>query len=183
MAEQLNHTKSEVVYFDFSKSSMFIAQLKAKWRGNLKIIWVNDWIESISRLGLGLFDLAVSTGVLHHLKSPEKGLRIISDVQTKNGGAEFMLYGKYGRTPVYQIQELLRIVNKNEKYLTDELENAKSVLNTLPTRNLFNSVEMTDHIHMGDSGIYDLLLHHRDIAFSIPEFYRWIEQKKRCICK
>ena len=176
MAEQLNHTNSEVVYFDFSKSSMSIVQLKAKWRGNLKIIWINDWIESISRLGIGLFDLAVSTGVLHHLKSPEKGLRIMNDVQTKYGGAEFMVYGKYGRTPVYQIQELLRIVNKNEKYLADEIENAKSVLDALPTRNLFNSIEITDHIHMGDAGIYDLLLHHRDIAYSIPEFYRWIEQ-------
>ena len=111
MAEQLNHTNSEVVYFDFSKSSMSIAQLKVRWRGNLKIVWVIDWIESIPRLGLGYFDFTVSTGVLHHLKKPQHGLRVVNDAQTEYGGAEFMLYGKYGRTSIYQIQELMRIIN------------------------------------------------------------------------
>ena len=176
MGEQFNHTNSEVVYFDFSKTSMKIVQLKVKWRGNLKIAWVRDWIESIPRLGLGKFDFAVSTGVLHHLKMPFKGLRIITDVQTSNGGAEFMLYGKYGRTSIYQIQELMQIVNHKEENLEDEIRNAKSVLDALPDRNLFYSIRVNDHIKMGDAGIYDLLLHHRDVAYSIPEFYRWIEE-------
>ena len=90
MAEQLNHTDSEVLYFDFSKTSMEIAQHRSKFRGGLKIVWVIDWIESIPRLGLGSFDLAVSTGVLHHLKSPQKGLKIVNDAQTPDGGAEFI---------------------------------------------------------------------------------------------
>ena len=176
MAEQFNHTKSEVVYFDFSRASMSIVQLKIKWRGNLKIVWVRDWIESIPRLGLGRFDFAVSTGVLHHLKSPKTGLRIVNDVQTEDGGAEFMLYGKVGRTSIYQIQEMLRIINNGIEDLEGELRNAKAVLNALPERNLFHTIEVNDHIKMGDAGIYDLLLHHRDVSYSVPEFYRWIEE-------
>ena len=93
MAEQLNHTDSEVVYLDFSTSSMSIAQYRAKMRGWLKIVWVIDWIESIPRLGIGSFDLVASTGVLHHLKNPQKGLSIVSTTQLPHGGAEFMVYG------------------------------------------------------------------------------------------
>ncbi len=69
MSEQVNYTNSEVVYYDFSKTSMSFTQFKVKARGSLKVVWVIGWIESIPRLGLGNFDFSVSTGVLHHLKS------------------------------------------------------------------------------------------------------------------
>ena len=104
------------------------------------------------------------------------GLRIVNDLQTQNGGAEFMLYGKIGRTSIYHMQEVLRIINNGLEDLESELRNAKAVLNVLPERNLFHTIEVNDHIKMGDAGIYDLLLHHRDVSYSVPEFYRWIEE-------
>ena len=122
MAEQLNHTNSEVIHLDFSATSMSIAQYRAKMRGWLKIVWVTDWIESIPKLGLGTFDLAASTGVLHHLKSPQKGLSIVSDAQQPLGGAQILVYGAYGRTPVYWIQNLLRIINEKSENINDELK-------------------------------------------------------------
>ena len=78
MAEQINDTNSEVVYYDFSKTSMSITQSKIKTRQSLQVVvWIIDWIESIPRLGLGKFDFSLSTGVLHHLKIPQKGLNIV----------------------------------------------------------------------------------------------------------
>ena len=115
MAEQLNHTNSEVVYIDFSKESMSIAQHRSSFRGWLKIVWIVDWIEILPRLGLGNFDLAVSTGVLHHLKNPQAGLSTINDAQLSYGGAEIMVYGMYGRTPIYWIQKVMQMINEGEK--------------------------------------------------------------------
>ena len=175
MAEQLNHTNSEAVYFDFSTTSMSIAQQRAKFRGGLKIVWVIDWIESIPRLGLGKFDFAVSTGVLHHLKSPQKGLSIVSDVQTQNGGAEFMVYGTYGRTPIYWIQKGLRLLNEQEHAIDNELSNAKHILEILPPDHLFNTNNFKDHKTMGDIGIYDLLLHKRDVSFTTLGVFQWLQ--------
>ena len=60
-----------------------------------------DWIENISKLGLGMFDLVSSTGVPHHLKNPQIGLSTVSDVQLHHDQAEIMVYATYGRTPVY----------------------------------------------------------------------------------
>ena len=107
MAEQLNNTKSETVYVDFSINSMRIAQRKAKMRENLKIIWVMSWIENIPLYGLGEFDLVNCPGVLHHLKSPQRGLNILNDIQSENGGGVISVYGRYARSGVYQIQDLL----------------------------------------------------------------------------
>ena len=175
MAEQLNHTDSEVLYFDFSTTSMSIAQHRSKYRRGLKVVWVIDWIESIPRLGLGKFDLAVSTGVLHHLKSPQKGLSIVNDVQLPDGGAEFMVYGTYGRTPIYWIQKALRLLNEQEHKIDAELKNAKHILRSLPKKHFFHINNLADHKTMGDIGIYDLLLHKRDVSFTTLSVNQWLQ--------
>ena len=64
---------------------------------------------------------SVSTGVLHHLKIPQKGLNIVNEAQLEHGGAEFMVYGKIGRASVYMMQKLLRIVNHKEQVVSGEI--------------------------------------------------------------
>ena len=175
LAEQLNHTNAEIVYMDFSQNSMNIAQLMTRMRKCSNIVWVRSWIEATPFLGLERFDLFVSTGVLHHLKHPQKGLRVLQDAQLPSGGALLMVYGKLGRSGVYQIQELLRYVNKGELSIDNEVANAKLVLAALPYQNWFNSYVSGDHITMGDVGIYDLLLHKRDVSYDIREAFVFVE--------
>ena len=109
LGEQLRNRNSETVYVDFSRRSMSVSQLRAKMRGILDIVWIVDWLESIPRLGMGLFDFIGCTGVLHHLKDPQKGLNTLGEFQSGKGGAMFMVYGHYGRSGIYQIQNLLQI--------------------------------------------------------------------------
>ena len=175
LAEQLNHTNAEIVYMDFSQNSMSIAQLRTKMRKCSNIVWVTSWIEATTFLGLQIFDLFISTGVLHHLKDPQKGLRVLQDAQSSTGGALLMVYGKLGRAGIYQIQELLRYVNKGEESIGNEVENAKVVLAALPYENWFNTYVSGDHITMGDVGIYDLLLHKRDVSYDIREAFSFVE--------
>ena len=63
MSEQLNHTVSENLYVDFSTNSMKIAQLCIQLRKCISVVWITEWIENISRLGVGNFDLVLCTGV------------------------------------------------------------------------------------------------------------------------
>ena len=172
--EQLNHTNAEVLYLDFSISSMKIAQKRARIRRLQNIIWVRNWIEGIRYLGLALFEYSQCSGVLHHLKNPLLGLKILKDTLTQQGGMQLMVYARYGRTAVYQVQHLLQLINKNGEGLDTELINANHVLNTLPLSQWFvlNPL-MTDHKY-GNTGIYDLLLHKRDVAFSVFSLYQWI---------
>ena len=155
---------------------MSYAQLKNQIRKTTNVVWIISWIESLPFLGLGNFDFVSCTGVLHHLKSPQNGLDIIKDVQVQYGGAGLMVYGKYGRTSVYQIQDLLRITNKNENSMIVEISNAKEVLKMLPKKHWFSALNLNELTTMGDIGVYDLLLHKRDVAYSISELYNWIER-------
>ena len=176
MAEQLNNTNSEIVYVDFSRSSMLLSQLKVHITKTSSVVWITEWIENISRLGIGKFDYVTCTGLLHHLKSPFKGLNIIKDAQMEYGGAALMVYAKYGRTGIYQIQTILRIIDKKENRVSNEITNAKQILKILPIKHWFYNGGANDHLTMGDVGIYDLFLHRRDTAYSVLDLYQWIER-------
>ena len=88
-----------------------------------------------------------------------------------------MVYAKYGRNGVYQMQDLLRRIHVNEEDVQKKVDNTKILLNTLPEGNWFN-------FHSGiwaseiktDIGIYDLLLHSQDRAYSVPELYDYVEK-------
>ena len=174
MGEQLNHTNGEIVYLDFSKTSMHISQKRAKIRGLQHIIWIRNWIEAVRFLGMGSFEELQCSGVLHHLKRPSYGLNILKDSLTESGGMAIMVYGKFGRTAIYQTQDLLKMINSNQTGIEMELENAVHTLKILPDHNWFILNEVVgDHKH-GKIGIYDLLLHKRDVAFSIKTLFEWI---------
>ena len=155
---------------------MALAQLKSKIRGSLKIIWSIDWVENIPRLGIGHFDFVSCTGVLHHLKNPQKGLNILNAAQPRDGGAMIMVYGRYGRSGVYQIQTLLELINPSKTAIENELNNTKVTLKVLPSGHWFTHKGFRDLKEYGDAGIYDLLLHKRDVSYTVPSVYEWTEK-------
>ena len=178
MAEQLNHTNAEVVYLDFSLESTKIAEKRARARSIKNIVFVKDSIENIQYLGLGLFDVLNSSGVLHHLISPLLGLKVLKDIIVEKGKIIMMLYATYGRRAVYQMQNIFRLVN-DEAFadMKFELKSANRILSKLPKSNWFEKTSFDlgigDH-KLGDIGIYDLLLHKRDVSFNFPNLFEWL---------
>jgi len=91
-----------------------------------------------------------------------------------------MVYGRYGRTGIYQIQDLLRMVNAEEDDIEIELENTKEIIAALPASNALVSNSTwfkefvdkfkTDHIN---SEFYDLFLHKRDVSYTVADIYRF----------
>ena len=146
MSEQLNHTKSsEIVYVDFSKTSMSVSQKKTRLRKTNNTVWINTWIEEIPKLGLGHFEFEICTGVLHHLKDPTRGLKVIREAQSKDGGAALMVYGKHARAATYQIQSLMRLINEKETNMAKEISNTKQILNIIPNYHWFPHGQVIDH--------------------------------------
>ena len=179
IAEQLNHTDSEVVYLDFSASSTKVAQARARARKLTNIIWVTEGIENIHRLNLAKFDFMQCSGVLHHLKRPIDGLNTLKDHLQSVGGIDLMVYGTTGRIGVYQMQHMLKMINYQTHDIISELKNTNSMIKSLPHSNWFKKQEGTIDDHkMGDAGTYDLLLHKRDVSYSVHELLEWISSSE-----
>jgi 2-polyprenyl-3-methyl-5-hydroxy-6-metoxy-1,4-benzoquinol methylase len=177
IAEQLRGTGAEVVGLDLSEASLSVAAARAEARG-LDVRFVRGSITDLPNLGLGLFDYVVSPGVLHHLPSPEAGLAAIRDVLAPGGGAGIMVYGQYGRTAIYQLQELLRLVAPDSLPAEQRVRIAKDVIGGLKADHWAslgrNSYAGEIELH-GDAGLFDALLHSTDRAYTVPELYGWAQ--------
>ncbi len=187
LAEQLKASNAEVVHLDMSQASIALATRRAEIRGLSNITWVHASLLDLPTLGLGKFDYINCSGVLHHLASPDAGLQALRSVLKAEdplsglpGAMGLMVYATAGRTGVYQMQALMRMVNQACGIASEDAQHkithTRDLLASLPASNWFKRGEdlHSDH-NLGDAGIYDLLLHSQDRSYSVGELFDWLQ--------
>ncbi|HFE39484.1 MAG TPA: class I SAM-dependent methyltransferase [Gammaproteobacteria bacterium] len=176
LAEQLKNYGAKVTYLDLSESSMAIAKERAQVRGLNNIEWINGSILDLSAFNVEPFDYINCSGVLHHLASPEEGLISLTNNLKADGAIGLMLYAKYGRQEVYNMQNLLRDILPDGASIEDKLFLTRVIVNNLPDTNLFKqnlskwAIDLSKKAY-GDAGVYDLLLHSKDRCYTVDELY------------
>lgn len=115
----------------------------------------------------GEFDLIVSTGVLHHLADPGKGMQVLGDLLARDGVLAVMLYARFGRTGVEMMQAVFR-----ELGLVQDLASLAIVRDALacvpadhPVRRYLSAAPDLD----SDAGLVDTFLHGRDRSFTVDD--------------
>lgn len=176
LAQQLERRGEggEVVHLDLSAASQGIARARAEARGLRNMSFVQASLLDLPKLGLGRFDYVDCCGVLHHLEEPAAGLAALREVLAEGGGMGLMLYGALGRTGVYPLQRALRRL-AGEAPIAQKLALARRLLAELPESNWFRrNPHLGDHAR-GEAELYDLLLHARDRAYTVPEIAALVE--------
>ena len=175
LAEQLRDRGAEIVHLDISEASIAIAKARAEARGLANITWVHDSLLALPQLGLGTFDYINCVGVLHHLADPDAGLQALLGALADRGAMGLMVYAQVGRTAVYQVQELMRLIC-GEADLPARIAATREVLKSAPPSNWFRRSEdlHRDHVDYGEAGLVDLFLHSRDRAYTVEELYQWL---------
>ena len=171
LAQQLADAggEAEVVYLDVSTASLAIARARAQARGLGNIRFLNESLLDLPGLDLGRFDYIDCCGVLHHLEDPAAGLATLADALADDGGMGLMLYGTLGRTGVYHMQAMLGMLAPGGED-GERLAFARRLIDGLPETNWFRrNPFVRDHLDGGDAGLYDLLLHSRDRAYTVPQ--------------
>jgi len=177
LAQQLADRRcpAEIVYLDLSESSRKIAEARAAARGLKNMRFQTGSLLELPAMHLGKFDYIDCCGVLHHLPDPPAGLSALCESLNDGGGLGLMVYGSYGRTGVYPLQEALRLLGRDDAPAA-KLDLARRLLRHLPgTGWLARNPFVSDHLKAGDAGIFDLLLHSIDRAYTVAEFISLIE--------
>jgi SAM-dependent methyltransferase len=73
----------------------------------------------------GGFDAIVSSGVLHHLASPDEGLRQLRQVLAPHGILTLMVYGTLGREPLYRMVRAVDLLVPRDRPLAERLAVAR----------------------------------------------------------
>lgn len=161
--------EAEIVHLDISEASTAIARARVEARGLTNVTFLHGPIEALPALEQAPFDYIDCCGVLHHLADPAIGLAALAGALTPGGGMGIMVYAPLGRTGVYHAQSMLRMIAGDDAD-PDRIETARKLLTDLPETNwLRRNPHVGDHIDQGDAGLYDLLLHRRDRAYTVLE--------------
>jgi SAM-dependent methyltransferase len=177
LAQQLAErgVPAEIVYLDLSTASRAIAEARARQREIGGIEFHTGSLLDLPGLGLAPFDYIDCCGVLHHLDDPAAGLGALAGALAPGGGMGLMLYGALGRTGVYHVQAILRAL-AGDLAVRERPAFARRLLEHLPRENWFKlNPFLGDHVTGGDAGLYDLLLHERDRAYTVPEIVALLE--------
>ena len=129
-------------------------------------------IEEISSLNQ-TFDLVMSTGVLHHMADPPAGMKALAEVMRPEAVAGIMLYARYGRLGVEQMQAVFR-----EMGLRQDEESLRMVRQALDSLNSNHPARtymaIADDLNF-DAGLVDTFLHGRDRSFTVADCLELVE--------
>jgi SAM-dependent methyltransferase len=161
-----NNPQSKVVAIDVSQPSLNHHQfLKDKYEmKNLELHLLP--IEQATELN-SKFDLIVSTGVLHHLDDPQKGLDALAQCLRRDGVIALMLYAKYGRIGVEMLQSVARDLGLDQN--EQSLKIVREMLSALsPNHPIKSYLDIAPDLGF-DAGLVDTFLHGRDRSYSIQD--------------
>lgn len=165
--------EADIHYLDLSSASRAIAEKRASLRGLTNITFHNGSLLEAG--GLGEFDYIDCCGVLHHLPKPQEGFRALKAALAANGGMGIMVYGTLGRTGVYHMQDMLRMVAADGPAQA-RIDTARALLADLPETNwLMRNPQIQDH-NESDAGLFDLLLHSQDRSYTVPELAKEVAE-------
>ena len=175
-AEQLRERNGEVVHVDISATSIEIAQQRAAERKLDNIHWQQQSLLELSPDELGTFEFINCHGVLHHLEDPLAGLRSLHRMLKSDGCMGLLLYGKYGRLALYQVQELLRRCGIQQLEVDKRIELARQLMEQLPACSWYRRGPHSNaHRVLPDAVFFDSYLHSQDRAYTVPELHELID--------
>jgi 2-polyprenyl-3-methyl-5-hydroxy-6-metoxy-1,4-benzoquinol methylase len=184
LAHQLRATDATITYLDLSEASQQIARARARFSGMPeRIIWRQGSLLDLPAMNLGEFDYINCSGVLHHLDDPQAGLESLKSVLKPDGAMGIMLYALSGRTGVYQVQDLMRLLCRDAVDPNAALHRARDVLSTLPNTNWFRRGAGLFSEQMDDAELYDMFLHPRDQAFTAAQVHDLIARAGLCFAQ
>lgn len=133
----------------------------------------------------GGFDVIVSSGVLHHLVSPDTGLAHLRRVLAPHGILSLMVYGLHGREPLYRMVKAVDLLVGRDRPVAERLAVARRLASESSADAVrVGPVALTDALH--DNEFVDRYLNVNETAYDVASlfallsrhdfaFLRWIE--------
>ena len=157
---------SDILAVDLSMRSLSYASIKAKENNIQNIEFLNADILDLQKLERK-FDIISSCGVLHHMESPEKGLRTLSGLLNNNGYIKLAFYSSYARQGLTQLKEYI-----DEKNLTNDIKDLRKLRELIKNKkininhNLLEQTEKSLDFYSANE-FRDLLFHPSEINYNL----------------
>lgn len=162
----LSYPSTMFTFVDISPMSLkyvceYIEELKIK---NVEIIQADIMTMDLKKE----FDIIISTGVIHHLSNPSKGVANLNKHLKIYGVLSAMVYGQYGRFEIELFQEALKTIMRNKVDFNQGIEFVNMFMkNVDATKNRMTNILWKEDLNKGEQHIVDLLLNVNENSYNI----------------
>ena len=168
---------SKVIAVDLSLRSLAYAKRKTKELGLKNIEYMQADILDLRKLNRK-FDLVESSGVLHHMKEPLEGWKVLTDCLKPGGLIQIGLYSKLARKHIIKMRQEIR-----ESNLRSNDYGMKFFRNKLIKSNLEHHKKiLTSQDFFSLSTFRDLLFHEQEHQFTIAQIKKIITELGLVFC-
>ena len=175
---------------DINRVALSDATKKAKELGLTNIHFQDVDLMTLEGLEVpdGGFDAIISSGVLHHLTSPDEGLRQLRRVLAPHGVISLMVYGSSGREPLYRLVRALDLLVPRERPIEERLTVARRLVKEAAAEAVrVGPIELTDTIP--DNEFVDRYLNVNETSYDVATlwallarhglaFVRWLDPEE-----
>jgi len=160
-----NYLDANILGVDLSLSSLAYAKRKIEEKGLRNIEFLQSDILNLKNLKRK-FNIIESIGVLHHMKDPLKGLKVLLDLLEPYGFMKLGLYSKIARQHITYARKF--VSEKNFKSNIGDIRKCRCEIFNEKNDNLLKKVSLGKDFYTVSS-VRDLIFNEQEHYFSIPE--------------
>jgi len=169
----LRYRNSRVLAIDLSQASLAYGKRQGEALGVDRIEWARGDILALAGFERR-FDMIDSGGVLHHMREPMGGWRILRNLLKPGGVMKIGLYSELARAEFVGPGAELAAVATAEENLADRIRSYRHEIIDLPDDAPLKRV-LALHDFYTLSECRDLLFHAKEHRFNLPEIARCLE--------
>ena len=160
-----DYLNAKILAVDISVSSLAYAKRKTEELGFKNIEFLHADILQLKNLNKK-FDVIESVGVLHHMKNPMKGIKILLNLLKPHGFMKLGLYSKIARQDIIKAREFIK-KNKFKNTIEDIRSCRQKIINEKKDKILQKICNRRDFY--STSSMKDLTFHVQEHCFTLPQ--------------
>ena len=165
MVHVIGYQNSNIVGVDLSLTSLAYAKRKIEEMGYKNVEFLQGDILDLKNLNRK-FDVIECSGVLHHMRKPLEGLKVLLELLEPHGYLKLGLYSELSRKHLVRVRDFIK-----EKKLGNSIKDIRNcreaIINQKDDELLQKVINNNDFYTT--SSTRDLIFHVQEHQFSIPE--------------
>ena len=167
-----DYVNANIFANDLSLSSLAYAKRKSEEVGMKNINFLQADILDLKKLNKK-FDLIESVGVIHHMKNPLKGLRVLKDLLEPHGLIRLGIYSELARDDIIKIRQLIK--KKKYKNTSKDIKKFREIIFDEESSKLLKKVLYRRDFY-STSTARDLMFHVQESRFTLPEISKILDE-------
>lgn len=164
LVSKTSYANANILAVDLSLSSLSFAKRKMQEMNHKSIEFLQGDLLKLNSLNKK-FNIIECVGVLHHLKNPEEGLKVLLDILEPNGYLKLGLYSESARRHIVEIRDFIK--KNNFKSSIRQIRDFREFIKKDKENQSFQKLNYNFDFY-STSNVRDLIFHVQEHRYTLP---------------